>query len=136
MTRPHSSNSTYPVRGWRWRPFRLSSFWKESRCSARLFPLKCRISRISVSSQSIGYLRAMKEGKTLGLLLQREGREQVASRIIEKAQGDSVFAVELTFRPRQTLEMFLDVKIPEVVSLSVVVEDSGTFGLVVPRRAN
>jgi hypothetical protein len=78
----------------------------------------------------------MKEGKTLGLLLQREGREQVASRIIEKAQGDSVFAVELTFRPRQTLEMFLDVKIPEVVSLSVVVEDSGTFGLVVPRRAN
>jgi hypothetical protein len=32
--------------------------------------------------------------------------------------------------------MFLDVKIPEVVSLSVVVEDSGTFGLVVPRRAN
>lgn len=85
---------------------------------------------------SVGYLRAMKEGKTLGLLLQSEGREQVANRVILKAQEDSVFAVELTLRPRQTLEKFLDVKIPEVVSLSVVVEDSGTFGLVVPRRTN
>ena len=41
---------------------------------------------------SVSYLRAMREGRTLGLLIQREGREHVQKRIIEKAQQDSVFA--------------------------------------------
>lgn len=85
---------------------------------------------------SPSYLRAMKEGRTLGLLIQREGREQVERRIIEKAQQDSVFANDLALRPRQTLQKFLDVAIPEVVSVSVIVETSRTFALVVPMRAN
>lgn len=85
---------------------------------------------------SASYLRAMKEGRTLGLLIQREGREQVEKRIIEKAQKDSVFANDLAFRPRQTLQNFLDVAIPEVVSVSVIVENSRTFALVVPMRAD
>lgn len=85
---------------------------------------------------STSYLRAMKEGRTLGLLIQREGREQVERQIIEKAQQDSVFANDLALRPRQTLQKFLDVAIPEVVSVSVIVENSRTFALVVPMRTN
>ncbi len=85
---------------------------------------------------SVSYLRAMKEGRTLGLLIQREGREQVEKRIIEKAQHDSVFANDLALRPRQTLQKFLDVAIPEVVSVSVIVENSRTFALVVPMPAD
>ena len=81
---------------------------------------------------SLSYLRAMKSGQTLGLLIQREGREAVQQRVIEKAQNDSVFATDLAFRPRQTLEEFLGVKIPETVSVSVIVETPNTFALVVP----
>lgn len=81
---------------------------------------------------SVGYLRAMKEGRTLGLLIEREGREQVEKRIIEKAHQDSVFAADLARCPRQTLEKFLDVKIPEVVSMNVIVENPRRFGLVIP----
>jgi hypothetical protein len=78
------------------------------------------------------YLRAMKEGKTLGILVQREGREAVERRVIERAQSDPVFAADLARRPREALEKFLGVAIPEVLSLTVVVETSRTFGLVVP----
>jgi hypothetical protein len=83
---------------------------------------------------SMDYLRAMKTGKTLGQLTQREGRESVQRRVIEKAQQDPVFADNLAKRPRQTLESFLDVKIPEVVSMSVIVETPRTFAIVVPQR--
>jgi hypothetical protein len=83
---------------------------------------------------SVSYLRAMKEGQTLGLLIQREGREAVEKRIIEKAQQDSVFATDLAYRPRQTVEKFLGIRIPEVVSVNVVVETPRTFALVVPMR--
>lgn len=84
---------------------------------------------------SMTYLRAMKEGNTLGLLIQREGREKVQQRIIAKAQQDSIFARNLSHRPRQTLEEFLGVRIPEVVSVSAIVENSRTFALVVPQAA-
>ena len=73
-------------------------------------------------------------GGGLGALIEREGREMVERRVVDAAQRDSVFAQELRHRPRQALEQFLDVRIPEVVSLSVVVEDGRTFGLVVPSR--
>jgi len=81
---------------------------------------------------SMGYLRAMKEGKTLGLLIQREGREQVERRIIEKAQSDPIFAWDLQLRTRETLEKFLDVRIPEVISVEVTVENPRSFALVIP----
>jgi len=81
---------------------------------------------------STGYLRAMKAGNTLGNLIQREGREAIQNRIIAKAQQDSVFADDLKFRPRETIEKFLGVKIPEVVGISVIVETPRNFGLVVP----
>ncbi len=83
---------------------------------------------------STGYLRAMKEGKTLGALIQREGRASVEKRIIDKAHADPIFARDLARRSRQTLEAFLDVKIPEVVNLSVTVEDGRNFGLVIPAK--
>ncbi len=89
---------------------------------------------VAATQLSVGYLRAMKEGRTLGKLIEREGRESVQQRIVEKAHADSVFARNLAMRPRQTLETFLGVKIPEVVNLSVVVEDGRTFGLVVPAK--
>ena len=38
----------------------------------------------------------------------------------------------MRYRPRQTLEAFLGVHIPELVSVSVILEDPHTFGLVVP----
>ena len=84
---------------------------------------------------SVGYLRAMKQGQTIGQLIEREGRETVEGRLIHQAHQDSVFAHNLTYRPRQTLEEFLGVKIPDVVSVSVIVETPRTFGIVVPMAA-
>jgi hypothetical protein len=88
------------------------------------------------SKLSMSYLRAMKEGHTLGRLIETEGRENVQRRIIEKAQRDSVFAKNLAMRPRQTIEKFLNVLIPEVVSVSAIVETPRTFALVVPMKSD
>ena len=81
---------------------------------------------------SMSYLRAMKQGQTLGLLIEREGRDVIERRIIQKAHDDSIFANRLAMHPQQTLEEFLGVKIPEVVSVNVVVENPRTFGLIIP----
>jgi hypothetical protein len=81
---------------------------------------------------STSYLRAMKEGKTIGKLVEKEGRDAVQRRIVEKAKSDPVFARDVAMRTRQTLQDFLGVAIPEVVSISVVVENPSTFGIVVP----
>jgi hypothetical protein len=55
--------------------------------------------------------------------------------VIEKAQQDPIFANDVVLRPRETLEKFLDVKIPEVVSMSVIVETPRTFAIVVPQES-
>lgn len=81
---------------------------------------------------SIGYLRAMKKGQTLGSLMEREGRESVERRVVQKAQGDPVFTADLAFRPREALEKFLGVRIPETVAICVVIESPRVFALVVP----
>jgi hypothetical protein len=86
------------------------------------------------ASLSMGYLKAMKTGNTLGQLIQKEGRAAVQQRVIEKAQNDPVFARDIAMRTRQTLEDFLGVKIPDVVSMSVIVETPRTFGIVVPQK--
>lgn len=86
----------------------------------------------TVEKLSTDYLRAMKTGQTLGLLIEREGREAVQQRVIAEAQKDSVFATNLKFRPRDTLERFLGVKIPDVVGISVIVETPRSFAIVVP----
>ena len=52
--------------------------------------------------------------------------------MIAKAQQDSVFADDLKFRPRETIEAFLGVKIPEVVGISVIVETPQTSVLSFP----
>ena len=83
---------------------------------------------------SFGYLRAMKEGRTLGQLIAQEGREAVEQRVIEKAHADHVFARDLQHHPRHTLETFLGVKIPEVVDVHVTVETPRRFGLVIPMK--
>ena len=82
---------------------------------------------------STGYLRAMKEGRTIGQLLDSEGRDSVQRRIVERAQQDPVFAVNLAKRPRQTIESFLGVRIPEVVSVTAIVETPRSFAVVVPQ---
>jgi len=82
---------------------------------------------------SVGYLNAMKEGKTLGLLIEREGRAAVEKRVIDKAREDPLFAADLKLRPRQTLEMFLGIRIPEVISVDVIVESGDNFGLIIPK---
>ena len=50
-----------------------------------------RMPRRAAEKLSVEYVRAMKQGQTLGLLIQREGREQVEKRVIEKAQSDPIF---------------------------------------------
>jgi hypothetical protein len=87
------------------------------------------------ASLSTGYLQAMKAGNTLGKLVEKEGRDSIQQRVIEKAQNDPVFARDIAMRTRQTLEDFLGVKIPEVVSVSVIVENPRTFGIVVPQKS-
>lgn len=89
---------------------------------------------IHAKDLTISYLRAMKNGKTLGALVNKEGREVIQNRIIEKAQEDLVFKTKLALRPRQTLEDFLEIKIPEVISLSVIIETPRTFAFVVPMK--
>jgi hypothetical protein len=89
-----------------------------------------------VDKVSVAYLRAMKEGRTLSQLIKQEGRAAIEARIIEKARQDSIFAHALSNHPRQTLEEFLGVKIPEVVSVNVTVETPKSFGLVIPMPAN
>jgi hypothetical protein len=81
---------------------------------------------------SFGYKRAMVENRTLGALLEREGRESVQASVVAKAHEDPVFARDVVARPRQTLEEFLGVKIPETISLTVLAENEGTFALVIP----
>lgn len=83
---------------------------------------------------SLSYLRAMKNGQTLGMLIDREGRENVEQRVIERAHNDSVFRTDLAFRPRQTLQEFLGVHIPDVVSVSVIVETPRTFAMIIPMQ--
>ena len=83
---------------------------------------------------SLSYLRAMKEGKTLTHLIATEGRPSVEGRVLAQAKSDPIFAADLKLRPRQTLEDFLGVKIADPIKLSVIVEDSLTFGLVIPHQ--
>jgi|GEM_PF-1748923 len=87
-------------------------------------------------SVSSAYLQADQQGKTLPALVQREGRGAIEQRITEKAQQDPVFAHNLVARPRQTLEAFLGVKIPETVSLAPIIENPQRFGLVIPMANN
>jgi hypothetical protein len=82
---------------------------------------------------SVEYLRAMKDGNTLGLLIERESRAAVEKRVIDKAREDPLFAADLKLRPRQTLEMFLGIRIPEVISVDVIVESGDNYGLVIPK---
>jgi hypothetical protein len=85
---------------------------------------------------SAGYLRAMTQGKTIGRLIEAEGRAAVEQRVIAKAQEDEVFATRLQLDPRKTLEEFLGVRIPEIVNLRVTVENPRTFGLVIPMKGS
>jgi hypothetical protein len=71
-----------------------------------------------------------------GRLLRREGRGATEQRVIQEAQQDPVFAHNLVARPRQTLEAFLGVKIPETVSLAPIIEDPRRVGLVIPMADN
>jgi hypothetical protein len=83
---------------------------------------------------SPGYLRAMKTGATLGALVERDGRAAIEQRVIERAQRDLAFALDLKIRPRETIEKFLGVRIPDVVSINVTIEDPRSFGFVVPMK--
>jgi hypothetical protein len=87
---------------------------------------------MAAQALSLGYLRAMKSGKTIGHLVEQEGREAVQQRIVERAHADPVFATSLRHRPRQTLEALLGVKIPETVTIRAVLESPRSFTIVVP----
>jgi hypothetical protein len=81
---------------------------------------------------STAYLRAVKEGRTLSALIAKEGREAVEEKIIAKAHEDPQFKRGLARRPRETVEEFLNIKLPEIVAFHVVVENPRSFGIVIP----
>ena len=78
------------------------------------------------------YLRAVAKGETLATLVAREGRPAIEARIKEEAANNALFANKLETMPRQTLQSFLGVLIPDTVTLNIIVERQGTFGLVIP----
>lgn len=84
-----------------------------------------------VSGVSESYLKAAKRGRTLEQLVEREGREALENRVIEKAREDAVFAQKLALRPKATVEEFFGIKIPDHIRLTVVVEDETHYGLVI-----
>ncbi len=81
---------------------------------------------------SMAYLRAVKEGRTLSAQIAKEGRAAVEKKIIAKAHSDPQFKRALARKPRETIEEFLNVKLPEIVAFRVLVEDPKSFGLVIP----
>ena len=85
---------------------------------------------------SLDYMRAVKPGQTLGQLLAREGRPQIEQRVLEQAKNDPVFHHDLRKRPRMTLEKFLGVKIPEVITLNIWQEFPWSFGIVLPSQSS
>jgi hypothetical protein len=90
---------------------------------------------MAAQALSVGYLRAMKSGKTIGRLVEQQGREAIQQRVIKRAHEDPVFAASLRHRPRQTLESFLGVKIPETVTIRAVLESPRSFTIVVPHHS-
>jgi len=84
------------------------------------------------ATPSVGYLRAVHQGRALSSVLAREGRAAIEQRIVDRARVDPVFAYELSRRPREAIATFLDVLLPENVTFRVIVEDERSFGLVVP----
>jgi hypothetical protein len=85
---------------------------------------------------SLGFLRAQREERSLDALLHKEGRAAVEDRVRKQAWDNPAFAHDLKIRPRQTLERFLGVKIPESASIYVTVEDDDLleYGLVIPKK--
>ena len=98
----------------------------------RNYYVRTAVAEVAPEQLSFGYLRAMKEGKTLTALIESEGRETVQSRVIAAAHADPIFAHDLSMRPRETLEQFLGVKIADVIDVDVTVEGPRTFGIVRP----
>ena len=84
---------------------------------------------------SFAYLRAMKTGRTLGHRVSDLGRAEMERLLIEKAHEDSCFLNRLRKEPRAAIEDFFDMKIPDVVDLQITVEDSRTFGLIIPQKS-
>jgi hypothetical protein len=82
------------------------------------------------------YLQAKQEGKTLLALFEKQGREAIEKQVIQKAAEDPFFARNLTIDPKKTIEECFDIKIPEYVQLTVVLEDAMNFGLVIPAEKN
>lgn len=77
------------------------------------------------------YLKAEQEGKTLPILVQEQGREAIENRVSQKAQEDGVFALNLAEDPKQTIQNFFDIKIPELVQLTSILANTLSYGLVI-----
>jgi hypothetical protein len=71
------------------------------------------------------------ESSTFLDFLKNQGYDTPESRIIQKAQSDKMFRYKLVKNPKNTLDEYLGIKIPENISLTVVVEDPMNFGLLI-----
>ncbi len=71
------------------------------------------------------------ESNTFLDFLKSQGYNRIESNIIQKAQSDQMFRYKLVKNPKSTLNEYFDVKIPENISLTVVLEDPMNFGLVI-----
>jgi hypothetical protein len=82
---------------------------------------------------SFASMRALKENRTLSALVRSEGRQSVTVRVIAKVSQDPGFLLDLQINPRETVEKFLEVVIPEPVAFYVIVENPLVYGVVIPR---
>jgi len=85
-----------------------------------------------VASLSKAYLRAAKEGRSIGTLYKAEGREALRKQVVDKAAADPVFAYDLQRDPHGTLQDYFGLMIPETINLHVIREDNANFAIVLP----
>lgn len=71
------------------------------------------------------------ESKTFFDFLENEGYNITESDIIQKIKSDKMSGYELIKNPKNKLNEYFDIKIPEQVNLTVVLEDPKNFGLVI-----
>jgi hypothetical protein len=65
-------------------------------------------------------------------LFKEYGRKNLEEQIIEKCHKDDQFYRDLVKNPKETLERFFEISLPKNISIDILVEDVGSYKLVIP----
>jgi hypothetical protein len=65
-------------------------------------------------------------------LFKEYGRKNLEEQIIEKCHEDDQFYRDLVKNPKETLEKFFEISLPKNISIDILVEDVGSYKLVIP----